>query len=390
MRIACSGVCIDGLDRAPVLTVATGRSLKRGRRRYVGPAVLTSAAVLAFLAWGATPLFVLLAIIAILVSIPLVAARASMSSDSRREWKTWLFADGVRTLDRRTALRLFGVAAVFASASQLVPKALSNALAQGTPTSETSDLPLRARTRQWTMIIDLRRCDGCQSVGLPPQCTTACIEGHFAPEPMQWIEVYEHDLPGTGTRFIPTPCQQCQNPPCVNVCPVGATFSAPEGPVLIDQDRCIGCRICMAACPYDRRFFNWGDPPVPSEALLAEYDVELQVPATKGTVMKCDFCPDMVRSGTLPYCIQACPHLAIYYGDLEEDLATNGRQLVSISRFLANNDAFRLKEELGTQPRVFYIPGHGEDVGRDPTSSGFLPIRWPWTRVAEGSTTWTR
>jgi molybdopterin-containing oxidoreductase family iron-sulfur binding subunit len=240
------------------------------------------------------------------------------------------------------------------------------------------------------MIIDLRRCDGCQSIGLPPQCTTACIEGHFAPEPMQWIEVYEHELEGEGTRFVPTPCQQCQNPPCVNVCPVGATFSAPEGPVLIDQDRCIGCRICMAACPYDRRFFNWGDPPVPPEALLAEYDLELQVPARKGTVMKCDFCPDMVRSGTLPYCIQACPHRAIYYGDLEEDLATNGRELVSITRFLANNDAFLLKEELGTQPRVFYVPGHGQDVGRDPTRTGHLPIRWPWTRRAEGSTTWTR
>jgi molybdopterin-containing oxidoreductase family iron-sulfur binding subunit len=246
------------------------------------------------------------------------------------------------------------------------------------------------RTRQWGMLIDLRRCDGCQSQGTAPQCTTACIEGHFVPQPMEWIEVYEGELDGGGTQFIPTPCQQCQNPPCVNVCPVGATFSAPEGPVLIDQDRCIGCRICMAACPYDRRFFNWGDPPVPPEAQQAEYDLELQVPATKGTVMKCDFCPDMVRSGTLPYCIQGCPHRAIYYGDLEEDLATNGRELVSVSRYLANNDAFRLKEDLGTQPRVFYIPGHGEEVGRDPTTGGFLPIRWPWTRLAEGSSTWSR
>src|SRR3972149_4121634 len=117
------------------------------------------------------------------------------------------------------------------------------------------------RIRQWTMIIDLRSCDGCQSVGGPPRCTAACIEGHLAPEPMEWIEVYEQELAGDGTRFVPTPCQQCQNPPCVNVCPVGATFSTPEGTVLIDQDRCIGCRICMAACPYDRRFFNWGNAP---------------------------------------------------------------------------------------------------------------------------------
>ncbi len=369
--------------------VATAQPPKR--RQWLGHAALVllmSTTVTAFLAWGVNPLFVLLTTVSVLASVPLVAARVSMSKDSRREWKTWLFADGVRSVDRRTALRLFGVAAVFGAVSPTVPKLAQKALAQGTP--DVGELPPRARTRQWTMIIDLRRCDGCQSIELPPQCTTACIEGHFAPEPMQWIEVYEHELPGHGTRFVPTPCQQCQNPPCVNVCPVGATFSAPEGPVLIDQNRCIGCRICMAACPYDRRFFNWGEPPIPADAGRAEYDLELQVPAYKGTVMKCDFCPDMVRSGTLPYCIQGCPHRAIYYGDLEEDLATNGRELVSVSRYLANNDAFLLKEELGTQPRVYYIPGHGEDIGRDPTHEGFLPIRWPWTRLAEGSATWSR
>ena len=240
------------------------------------------------------------------------------------------------------------------------------------------------------MIIDLRSCDGCQSIGLPPQCTTACIEGHLAPEPMQWIEVFEEEIEGEGTRFIPTPCQHCQNPPCVNVCPVAATFSSPEGLVLIDQERCIGCRICMAACPYDRRFFNWGEPPIPPEALSANYDLETQVPAKKGTVMKCDFCPDMVRAGTLPYCIQGCPHRAIYYGDLEEDLATNGRELVSISRYLADNNAFHIKEELGTQPRVFYVPGHGEAVGREPTREGRLKVQWPWSRVADGSASWTR
>jgi molybdopterin-containing oxidoreductase family iron-sulfur binding subunit len=362
-----------------------------GRVWLVAAVIVSTAAVAAagLLVWGVTPLSVLLLVVTGLLSTPLVAARLSMTRESRQEWTSWLFADGVRSVDRRTALRLFGVAAVFGSVSQMIPKVLNSALLQGTP-PDTGELPARARTRQWTMMIDLRRCDGCQSIGLPPQCTTACIEGHFAPEPMQWIEVYEHELPGDGTRFVPTPCQQCQNPPCVNVCPVGATFSAPEGTVLIDQDRCIGCRICMAACPYDRRFFNWGDPPVPSDALLAEYDLELQVPARKGTVMKCDFCPDMVRSGTLPYCIQACPHRAIYYGDLEEDLATNGKELVSVSRYLANNDAFRLKEELGTRPRVFYIPGHGEEVGRDPTTAGHLPIRWPWTRLAEGSARWSR
>jgi len=246
------------------------------------------------------------------------------------------------------------------------------------------------RIRQWTMIIDLRACDGCHSTGQPPRCTAACIEGHFAPEPMEWIQVYEADLAGGGTQFIPTPCQHCQNPPCVNVCPVGATFSTPEGTVLIDQERCIGCRICMAACPYDRRFFNWGNAPVPPEALLADYSAEHQTPAERGTVMKCDFCPDMARTGTLPYCVQGCPQNAIWYGDLEEDIATNGREIQSASRLLSESGAYRLKEDLGTEPRVHYIPGHGEAAGRDAFEPGRLPTEWPWMERAEGAVTWRR
>jgi len=247
-----------------------------------------------------------------------------------------------------------------------------------------------AKPRQWAMVIDLRRCDGCQSVGKPPQCTAACIQGHYAPEPMEWIQVYEADLQGGGTQFIPLPCQHCQNPPCVNVCPVGATFSTPEGTVLIDHYRCIGCRMCMAACPYDRRFFTWGTSPQPPETLAMKLDVEQQSPAQRGTTMKCDFCPDMARAGRLPYCADACPNHAIYYGDLEEGLATNGREVVEIYRFLEENSAFRQKEELGTEPRVFYIPGHGEGVGRSAFTRGRMKTVWPWQNVAKGAAKWTR
>ena len=246
------------------------------------------------------------------------------------------------------------------------------------------------RLRRWAMVIDLRYCDGCQSIGKPPQCTEACIQGHFAPEPMEWIQVYEPELPGGGTQFVPTPCQQCQNAPCVNVCPVGATFSTPEGVVLIDQQRCIGCRLCMEACPYDRRFFNWGVPSIPLEATWTEYDPMHQSPALKGTVMKCNFCPHLATAGKLPYCSQACPNHAIYYGDLEEDLATNGDQVVKFSRLLSEDSTYRLKENLGTQPRVYYIAGHGELVGRDAYQAGRLPSEWPWQEKQEGSQTWTR
>jgi dimethyl sulfoxide reductase iron-sulfur subunit len=298
-----------------------------------------------------------------------------------------------RKVGRRGALKLFGLGALGVAPLPLLPNVLKSVFSPGRgPTRNDVDVARapNGRVRRWMMIIDLRYCDGCQSVGKPPQCTMGCIEGHFAPEPMQWIEVFEPKLPGGGTQFVPTPCQHCQNPPCTNVCPVGATFATPEGTVLIDQNRCIGCRICMAACPYDRRFFNWGDPPIPPEALLAAYNPEQQTPAKRGTVMKCDFCPDHVRAGNLPHCAQACPQKAIYYGDLEQDVATNGRDVVKVSRFLSEHQAYNLKEELGTKPRVYYIPGHGEAVGRDSSKKGRMATVWPWVERAKGAKAWKR
>ena len=291
------------------------------------------------------------------------------------------------SMTRRETLKIMGGVALGAVVAPALFLDLGRKFASSTSPATTKT---NQRLRRWAMVIDLRYCDGCQSVGKPPQCTEACIQGHFAPQPMEWIQVYEPALPGGGTQFVPTPCQQCQNAPCVNVCPVGATFATPEGVVLIDQQRCIGCRLCMEACPYDRRFFNWGQPPVPPEATFMEYDPMHQSPAIKGTVMKCDFCPDMARAGKLPYCAQGCPNKAIYYGDLEEDIATNGAQVVKLSDMLSEDSAYRLKENLGTMPRVYYIPGHGEMVGRDAYKTGRLPTEWPWQEKLKGSVTWTR
>jgi molybdopterin-containing oxidoreductase family iron-sulfur binding subunit len=289
-------------------------------------------------------------------------------------------------LSRRKLLQLMGAAG---AAGVIAPIALNLPSREPARPAEADATPPQ-RLRRWGMVIDLRKCDGCQSQGTPPQCTTACIEGHYAPSPMEWIEVFEQELAGGGTQFIPVPCQSCQNPPCINVCPVGATWSTPEGPVLIDQIRCIGCRMCMAACPYDRRFFNWGDPPIPPQAKLADYHPERQVPMRRGVTAKCDFCPDMARAGRLPFCAQGCPTNAIYYGDFEENLATNGVEVVELTTFLTDNQAFRLREELGTKPRVYYIPGYGQDVGRDPHTEGRLPARWPWEEKAKGAKEWKR
>lgn len=295
-------------------------------------------------------------------------------------------------LSRRNFLKLAGGGALALAVGGTILRGKSTGAADSTPTVPGAAAPVAAsakRLHQWACVIDLRRCDGCQSNKTAPQCTQACINGRFVPEPMQWIETYEHDLPGKGTYFVPTPCMQCQNPPCVNVCPVAATWSTPEGVVLIDQNRCIGCRFCMAACPYERRFFLWGEPPRPPETALVHYSPVTQIGAPRGTVMKCDFCTDMTAAGRLPMCAQACPNHAIYWADKEEDLATNGEQVVKLSTFLSGNQAFRQKEELGTHPRVYYIPGHGEDVGRSPYTKGVVPVTWPWKQT-DGAVTWKR
>lgn len=235
------------------------------------------------------------------------------------------------------------------------------------------------KPRAWTMIVDLKKCDGCVTIDSPPQCTQACINGHFVPKGQEWIQIFDVDLPGGGHSFLPVPCFQCENAPCVNVCPVAATYHNDDGVVLIDHKRCIGCRFCMAACPYHRRFFNWGAPEVPPEAALATYSPLYPVPAVKGTVIKCMFCAHFLRDGKLPFCVAGCPMKALYMGDRNEDIATNGVEVVQLSKFLDENDAFRWKESLGTQPRVWYLPGHGQRFNRSAEDVRKLkPPVWSW------------
>lgn len=218
-------------------------------------------------------------------------------------------------------------------------------------------------TRQWAMAIDLRKCEGCVTSGRAPQCTEACNAEHFVPEGQEWIRVFQVDE-GLGTYFLPRPCMQCENAPCLNVCPVGATYRNAEGVVLIDHGRCIGCRMCMAACPYGARSFNWDQPANPPGSSFARYSPEYPVPHRRGTVEKCMLCAHRVEDGRLPACVEACPMNALYLADLVDDVATNGQEVVQFSRFLAENNAYRFKEDLGTRPRVWYIPGHGQAFGR--------------------------
>lgn len=264
-------------------------------------------------------------------------------------------------LTRRDLLKRVGTAAAGAATLPLFSRAAAGQEEgeAGAASPSPGDVD-----RRWAMVIDLRKCDGCESLDLPPQCSVACEEEHFVPQGQEWLRVFEVEEPGGATHFLPRPCMNCASAPCVQVCPVGASFYDENGTVLIDHEKCIGCRLCMAACPYGARSFNWEEPDNPPAAAFARYSPEYPVPHRRGTVEKCMFCAHRLEKGKLPACVEKCPMYAIYFGDLVEDVASNGQEVVKLSRLVEDNHAFRLKEELGTGPRVWYIPGHGEEFAR--------------------------
>ena len=206
--------------------------------------------------------------------------------------------------------------------------------------------------RKWVMVLDLSRCDGCG------KCTEACGKMHLIPPDRQWIPVLVmRDAKLSAPYYFPRPCFHCDQPPCTKVCPVNATYKTQDGTVLVDNDRCIGCRFCIAACPYSVRCFNWGPPNNPPAAKERGYSPEWGYPRRMGTVEKCDFCPDHGAVGELPACSAGCPMGVIYYGDQNEDTVTNSfGETVRLSKFLRDKAAYRYLEELGTDPRVYYLP----------------------------------
>lgn len=208
----------------------------------------------------------------------------------------------------------------------------------------------------WCMVIDLRYCDGCKL------CTSACQKRHNLRDEQTWIKVYDMEDSSGGTFPMPRPCMMCEDPPCLKVCPVGATLRTDEGLVLVDTDTCVGSRACMAACPYEARYFNWKDP-LPAKRMPMPNTPQMPV-SRKGTVGKCVLCADRLPQGELPACVAECPMGVLYVGDLVTDIAVNGQgTTIVLSEFLRENDAVRYKEELGTNPRVWYILGHGQNLG---------------------------
>jgi len=206
---------------------------------------------------------------------------------------------------------------------------------------------------RWVMVIDLSKCRNAR------KCIGACQSAHhLRPYEYHINTLIMQESQNTAPYYMPKPCQHCDNPPCVAVCPVNATFKRQDGVVLIDNERCIGCRFCIAACPYSARMFHWEEPLMSESDKGKEYNIELNVPQKKGTISKCLFSSDRLRVGKLPYCVSACPNGVYYFGDENQDAVTNGttKETYRLSELLRVNAGYHLMPELGTKPRVYYLP----------------------------------
>jgi Fe-S-cluster-containing dehydrogenase component len=214
--------------------------------------------------------------------------------------------------------------------------------------------------------LDLSRCIGCR------RCVYACVkENNSSRNPqIHWITVlrfkkgdkwvndlenadkyYNPDeVPEHGYFYMPVQCQQCEDPPCVKVCPTQATWKDEDGIVVIDYNWCIGCRYCMAACPYGSRHQNWAEPGIPKEEINPDTHYLGNRPRHKGVVEKCTFCIQRVRNqpGRYPACVEACPVGARKFGNLLDPDS-------EIRYCIENKRIFRLKEDLNTNPKFFYF-----------------------------------
>ena len=208
---------------------------------------------------------------------------------------------------------------------------------------------------KWGMLIDINKCIGCN------YCTYACQAVNNLADDMLYNVVTTETTQNGTEFFLSRPCMQCAEAPCVHVCPVQATYHREDGIVKMDYDRCIGCRYCQVACPYDARVFNWRDPIEKSE-LAPTFGVQEVPNRQRGVVEKCHFCSHRIDDGlergmtpgvdpqATPACVVACPTGARVFGDLNspESPISKAREEARVT--------LRLREDLSTEPRVYYIP----------------------------------
>jgi len=209
--------------------------------------------------------------------------------------------------------------------------------------------------------LNISKCKGYR------KCVDACVDenNQSRDTQIQFIRVLEMEkgsmnleesehyynpetVPQEGKFYLPVQCMQCENPPCVHACPVKATWTEEDGIIVIDYDWCIGCRYCMTACPYWARHFNWNEPQLPTEELNPDTHYLGNRPRSRGVTEKCTFCVQRTRKGRQPACQEACPTGARIFGNLLDPES-------EIRYVLEHKTVFRLKEELGTEPKFWYF-----------------------------------
>lgn len=248
--------------------------------------------------------------------------------------------DNNQTVGRREFLKVILGAGTVVATMQMVPKAMASKPSGSSP-------------HQWAMVIDQNKCEGCG------YCTLACRAHNDIPPEISWNRVAAACEIDGQTIYLARPCMQCEDAPCVSVCPVKASYYRPDGIVMMDYDRCIGCRYCEVACPYNARAFNWeeftGDNPAVPTWGTPEVDRR-----PRGVVEKCSFCFNRIDRGiaqgltpgvdpeATPACVVNCPVGCRTFGDLNDPES-------EVSKLLATHVTHRLREDLGTNPRVYYI-----------------------------------
>jgi len=272
---------------------------------------------------------------------------------------------------RREFLKTIGVMGVFVALNNVassMKKVATPLIKKGIGTV----YPRAVKGASFGMMIDVGACIGCR------QCQHACnLENNTPDEPsnMHWIDIFEmenrrpvsevENIPPVGASLdytdAPSPdhwymsfnCFHCDNPPCTKVCPTGATYKDEDGLVLVNYDICIGCRYCMAACPYNARRFNWWEPqhpssrtnPIDGSAVALNEDVPLR---PRGVTEKCTFCVHRVRNGGVPKCVEVCPVRARHFGDFNDPDS-------EVSKLLKTVRTMRIRENLGTYPKLYYF-----------------------------------